>query len=164
MSLVDQADHNTLLDDIDVLRRILADNPDFVKAVHSVVLPRKQRLELVGMLDDHIGHQKLWRSLFEILVQKHRFNILSDVLDSVEDAIRLENDEVAVDLELARKHGEEVHNHIRLLLQDILGHKVVLKEKIEPEHLGGFVARTCSMLVDASLRDNLARFASRKTH
>ena len=164
MSLVEVADHNTLLDDIAVLRQVLGDNPGFVKAVHSIVLPRHKRLELIGMLDDHIGHQKLWRSLFEILVHKHRFNILSDVLDSIEAAIHLENDEVKVDLVLARDHGESVRGQISRLLEAILHHKVILSSSIDPKLIGGFVARTRSMLVDASLKDNLVRFASRKTH
>ena len=164
MSLVEQDDHGSLLQDIESIRGILSANPDFVKTVHSVVLPRARRLELVHMLDEHIRHQKLWNSLLEILVHKHRFNILSDVLDSIEAAIHAENDEVKVNLTLARDHGDTVHAHITRLLQDILQHKVILNTTVDPAIIGGFVARTRSMLVDASLRDNLARFASRKTY
>lgn|GEM_PF-3562278 len=164
MSLVESADHKSLLNDIDELRFILEKAPDFIKTIHSVVLPRKMRIELVGLLDEHVSHQELWSSLFSVLVHKHRFNILPDVLDAVEMQIHAENDEVKVRLTLARPHREAVMDNIRRLLEDILQHRVILKTSVDPAIGGGFVARTRSMLVNASLQDNLERFASRKTY
>ncbi|MCD4829493.1 MAG: ATP synthase F1 subunit delta [Candidatus Cloacimonetes bacterium] len=163
MDLVKRDDHRGLLADIETVRQILADNPTFIKAVHSVVLPRPKRLELGSMLDDHLEFQPLWSSLFEILVHKHRFNILPAVLECIEAAIHAENDEVKVELVLARDHSDNVLAQISRLLQNILKHKVILSATVDPSLIGGFTASTHSMLVDASLRDNLERFAGRKT-
>ena len=162
MELVAPAEHNDLLEDVRGLQEVLTENPEIIRSVHMMILSYPRKKKLVETLAEKLNFPELWRSLFVLLVKKHRFAIVQQILHCIEDFILEESNRVKVVLSLAREHDPDTMRKITRLLEDILKKSVEFKTRIKPELIAGFHAETSSLIIDGSVKNNLERFIKEK--
>lgn len=143
--------------DITNLKQVFAEDPEYVKSINSLLFPLQKRLELALEISHNLNKRQLWGNLFEILVRKHRFNIIDDVLLELEDEILLKDNRVKVQLTIAHEHPQKVLESISKVIKNVLKKEIELTIKIDSAIIGGFVAQTESLLIDGSIRNNLAK-------
>lgn len=148
--------------DIQRLDQIFAANPDQVKSVNSPLYPLQSRLDLTAEISKKLHNSQIWENLFEILIHKHRFDIICEILLELEAAIMAQNNQIKVQLTVAHEHPEKVTADIKQTIQDILQKDLKLQIKFDPTIIGGFVAQTDSLLIDGSIRNNLAKLTKIK--
>ena len=159
---IDEKHFATFRQDINKLQQAFSENADYVKSINSPLFPLQKRLDLALDITHKLVNQALWNNLFEILVKKHRFNIIDDVLMELEEAILIKNNQKKVQLTIAHKHSEKVLENISKVIKDILKNDIELVVKIDPSIIGGFVAQTDSLLIDGSIKNNLLKLTKVK--
>lgn len=148
-------EHKIIIKDISSLREILSE--DLIKTIDSFLIPQKKRFSMVDEISQELELGKIWRNLFQILVRKHRFIIILEILSNLEFHILEVNNQIKVSLHLARKQSEEITSIIQQKIAKLLKKDVVLNIQITPEIIGGFIAETESMLIDGSIKNNLIK-------
>jgi F-type H+-transporting ATPase subunit delta len=154
---VNKKDYNLLRDDVKSLRSSLTENKDFIVALNSFLYPLKERLKLAEQISTKLNQSEIWRNLCEILIKKHRFNIIIEILTELENMILEENNKVKINLTLAFKHDDEIIQKIIKQIEKILECQVEETLFIDPSLIGGFVAETETVRIDGSVHNNLAK-------
>lgn len=148
---------DSLLEDINSLVTVFSQDPTLIKSFDSFVYPLKKRLDLAQNVADKLNNKNIWDNLFRILIKKHRFAIILDILIDLEEKILISRNQIKVSLKIAHEQTDKILNNITSVIKDILKKNVVLDIEIDPEIIGGFVAQTNSILIDGSIKNNLVR-------
>lgn len=163
ISGLDDKDINSILADVEIMSSSIKAEPELVNAVNSYLFPLKKRMEIALEMTQKLANIKLWENLFSILLKKHRFNIITDILLDLENEILEKKNLIKVGLTIAHELPKNVLDSISAKLKDILEKDVILETIINPEILGGFVATTDSLLIDGSIKNNLVKLLKVKS-
>ncbi len=148
---------DSLLEDINSLKAIFSQDPSLIKSFDSFLYPLKKRIDLALNVADKLNNKNIWENLFQILIKKHRFTIILDILIDLEERILDSRNQIKVSLKIAHEQTDNILNDIVKVIKDILKKDVVLDIEIDPEIIGGFIAQTNSILIDGSIKNNLVR-------
>ena len=148
---------DSLLEDINSLNAIFSQDPSLIKSFDSFLYPLKKRIDLALNVADKLNNENIWKNLFQILIKKHRFTIIPDILIDLEERILDSRNQIKVTLKIAHEQTDNILNDIVEVIKDILKKDVVLDIEIDPEIIGGFVAKTNSILIDGSIKNNLVK-------
>lgn len=103
------------------------------------------------------------RNLGYMLIERRRFEILPDMLevyrDLMLDAQGIAIAEVTTAVELTAEEREQVKTQ----LKSIVGKDIELRTNVDPEMIGGLVARIGDQLIDASVTTQLRHLRSSLT-
>ncbi len=154
---VEHAKHGVLNEDIKGLQLIFTGNNDFARSLNSFLYPLKERLELTEKIAEKLNLKEVWGNLFRILIKKHRFNIISDIISRLEYYILAEHNKVKITLTLAFEHDEKMIDKIKKRVEEVLNCGIETTIVIDPSIIGGFVAETETMRVDGSIHNNLVK-------
>jgi len=157
---IDTSHFESFRNDIQLLEIAFFQHPDYVKSIDSLLYPLKKRLALAKEVTSKLVNTELWKNLFDILVRKHRFSIISDILLELDHAILDRNNMVKVQLIIAHEHSKSVMQNIEDNIKKILKKEIEFKVSIDPSLIGGFVAQTESILIDGSIKNNLVKLAN----
>ncbi|MDA3812672.1 MAG: F0F1 ATP synthase subunit delta [Candidatus Cloacimonetes bacterium] len=157
ISGLDTKEINFVLADVEIMSNSLKTEQELVNAVNSYLFPLKKRLKIAMEMTQNLKYTRLWENLFSILLKKHRFNIITDILLDLENEIFEKKNLIKVGLTIAHELPKNVLDSISTQLTDILEKDIILEIKIDPEILGGFVATTDSLLIDGSIKNNLVK-------
>lgn len=148
---------DSLLEDINSLNAIFSQDPSLIKSFDSFLYPLKKRIDLALNVADKLNNKNIWENLFQILIEKHRFTIILDILIDLEERILDSRNQIKVSLKIAHEQTDNILNDIVAVIKDILKKDVVLDIEIDPEIIGGFIAQTNSILIDGSIKNNLVK-------
>lgn len=159
LGILAEKDYAPCESDIAHLREVIRSHPQYIRTLHARLLRMKKRLELVKVLIDLTELKHIWKPLFELLVQKHRMIMIGDILDELELMIHHSTGRVEVKIYLAREISEAVLNKIVSFLAAYFKKEIIVSLDYRKDLLGGFIAETTSVRVDASIKNLLERFA-----
>lgn len=130
--------------------RAFLDNPsvqasDKVKAVDSVLT----------------GAQPEARNLAHMLIERRRTGIIQDLADSFDDAMLAEQGIALVDVTTAEPLDVAGQELVRTHLAGMLGKRIELRLHVDPEIIGGFVARAGDQVINGSVVNQLRRLRAR---
>jgi len=154
---VERQNHQIFREDIIALLAVFAENKEYITALNSFLFPLKERLELAEKVAAELRMSNVWKSLFQLLIKKHRFNILNDILDGLEYYILAEDNKLKVTLTMAFEHNKEMINEIVNRVEKELKSKIEKTIVIDPTIIGGFIAETETVRIDGSIQNNLVR-------
>ena len=154
---VNADNHQLLRADLDGLLQVFTENKEYAKAINSFLYPLKDRLQLAENITKKLNNQEIWNNLFQILIKKHRFDIVTDVLSSLQRNLLAEEGKVKTELRLAYEHDEKVVGKIIRSVEKVLNSKIEVSIIIDPDIIGGFVAETDSKRIDGSIHNNLVK-------
>jgi ATP synthase F1 delta subunit len=154
--LMEQADFDAYLKDIEYLHDVFG-NSDYAKTLNSFLFPKKERMELAHQILENVEKKEIWQNLFTLLIHKHRFSLISAILEQLELAIYEQKKTKKVHLILAKKQPENIVELIRKKIESIIGMKILFKTTFDPSIIGGFIAKTDSFIIDGSIHHNLIK-------
>ncbi|MBN1948609.1 MAG: ATP synthase F1 subunit delta [Candidatus Cloacimonetes bacterium] len=153
-------DYEKLHNDINLLQNFLNNNSDTIKLLDSMLYPLTFRQKFVREISKILELASLWENLFQILINRHKFGLIDEILDEMEKALFRIQNMIKVTLKTAREHTPETIENIRNMIENRLNCKVIFRQVLDPEVVGGFVAETESMLIDGSVRSILLEFVN----
>ncbi len=159
---IQENQYYSVIKDIEFLRKAFTQDADYIKSINSFLFPLQNRLKLVKKISAQLNNKVIWENLFVLLVKKHRFAIIMEVLNEMENTVLISNNQVKVSLTIAHEHSETVLNKISSKIADIVKKDVVMKVNIDLEIIGGFIAQTDSFFIDGSIKNGLVKLVSSK--
>ena len=144
-------------EDVDSANLAFKENPDYIKLLDTPALTKAEKLTLI---DDAFSslHYSV-KNLIKILCEKHlvhsfkdlasAYSLLYDEYSGIERAEAV----TAVPLTDAQK------NAISQKLAEMTGKKIILKNTVNPEILGGVMLRYSGVQLDGSVKSRLESFS-----
>ncbi len=131
----------------------LATDPEIVAFAENTKIPLHSKLELLR--ERLTGISQLPLNLAYFLIARGRFRELEQVVQAygrlLDEQYGIKHAEVVTAIPLSETERENIKKY----LESVTGGEVVLNLKVDPNIIGGFIARVDSSLIDGSIRTRL---------
>jgi F-type H+-transporting ATPase subunit delta len=115
-----------------------------------------------AILDEALaGAQPAARNLAHLLLERRRLEIVPELFALFEEGLRAERGIVVADVTTATELGPRERLDVAQRLGLLVGKQVELRLHVDPEIIGGVVARVGDLLIDGSVAGQLRRLHSR---
>jgi F-type H+-transporting ATPase subunit delta len=101
------------------------------------------------------------KNLVQLLIQRHRLNIIPDLFRLYQEALLAERGIAIADVTTAEPLGPEEQQMVRAKLHGLIGKEIELRLHTDPSIIGGIVARVGDQLIDGSVINQLRRLRAR---
>jgi len=154
---LDKKDYKLFREDIDTLNKVFSKNREYISALNSFLYPLNERIDLSEKISAKLSNKGVWKNLFQLLIKKHRFSIILEVLNGLERNILAAEGKIKATLTTAYEHDEKIINKIIQMLEEKLDCKMEVILKVDPAIIGGFVAETDTLRIDGSVYNSLVK-------
>lgn len=118
--------------------------------------PRVSEENKHQLLDQHLGSvAPLARNLAMILIRRNRSHLAQGILDGYLEMLDEERGIVAANVTSAEPMDDDLQEQVRRLLNRQAGRELRLSVDVDPDIIGGFVARVGDRVLDGSTRSRL---------
>ena len=137
------------------LRRVVStlSDPELVAILESPKVRFEEKAQLIRRCLP--GVRDLILNLVYLLIVRRRFRLLSEILVEYERLADVHQGIEHAEVTTAVPLDRETEGRIREHLAKLTGKKVLVSTRVDPELIGGFIARVGDELVDGSLRTRL---------
>ncbi len=142
-------------DDLRGLRDMVAASPDLRRLVRSPVLTRAEQARGIMALAEKAGMADLTRRFLGVVADNRRLFVLPAIIESYLAALAARRGETTAQVMAAAPLGEKHLQALTEALKAMIGGKVTVDVKVDPDLLGGMVVQVGSRLIDSSLRTKL---------
>lgn len=154
----DVARSNGTLDDweeqLAAVTAILAE-PSLNRAFTSPVVPRERKEEMI--LGAFPEMEARVRNFLVLLVRQDRLDLLPDILTTFRALLNEHRGIQVVEVTTAEPLDTAERDLVAARLAQHLGHQVVIETRVDPDIIGGLVARVGDQVLDGSVRGRLER-------
>ena len=148
-------DAQLLLDELGELVEAATVIPELGRVVFTPLYPRAERRAVVGELARRLEHSDETRALAMMLVDENRTALLPDIRDALRDLVERAAGRVRAVVVSARPLERGQLDRLRRALSSRLDAVVTIETQVDPDLIGGVVARVGDLLLDGSLRTQL---------
>lgn len=145
-----------LLGDLDRLVSLV--NADGHRMLDALANPAFRIDERRGVLKDVLGRAKacsLTRNLCHLMLDRNRLGALPEVLVAFREMADANANRARVQVETAEPLSPQLEAEVRAALERVTGKSVILNLSVNPDLIGGMVARVGGKVYDASVRARL---------
>ena len=150
------------LDDLALLADAMA-NEEFVTFVDAPQLTLSQKTDLISeTLGDSVSRLAL--NLISLLASRNSARLLPSITESYQEMLDEHNGVERAEIVSAVPLSDEQQGRIETMLKDIVGKDITSTSRVEPQILGGFVARVGDKVIDGSTRTRLDELRRELVH
>ena len=135
----------------------LKENPDYIKLLDTPALSKVERLSLIDEAFASLNYSVT--NLVKILCERHAVYTLCELSDTFGLLYDEHNGIERVEAVTAVSLSEIQREALIKKLSDMTGKKIVIKNKVDPEILGGVILRYSGIQLDGSVKSRLDSFA-----
>jgi F-type H+-transporting ATPase subunit delta len=157
VALQEKADLAKIEQDVTAAADLFTANQDLHRVAISVNLPEANRIALVDTVADRLGAAPQVRKLLAMLSRGRRLNLLPDLAESFRERLLAHQNIVRAEVTSAAPLSPEKTKALQDSLSKVTGKTVELSVSVDPELLGGVVAKIGSTVYDGSVRTQLQR-------
>ena len=137
----------------------LMSNPQATAFFANPSVPAEQK---EAILDEALaGGQPEARNLARLLAERGRLEDVPQIFALYEDGLRTERGIVVAEVTTAEPLNPEEQQLVGEHLSRLVGKRVELRSRVDPEIIGGIVARVGDQLIDGSVISRLRRLRAR---
>lgn len=144
--------------DLDGLTDLIND-PEAAGLFANPNISNNEKLSVVGKVLPDLHAEAL--NLVKMLIERRKIAILPDVAALVDEASLASQGIVRVDVTTAEPLDEAGKAHVEGQLKQMIGKDVQLRTTVDPEIIGGIVARIGDQLIDGSVINQLRNLRAR---
>jgi len=101
------------------------------------------------------------RNLLHMLIERRKVDLIPEIVRLFDEAVLAERGIVLVDVTTADPLNEAGQDLVKRELSRLLGKDIELRLHVDPEIIGGFVARAGDQVIDSSVLQQLRRLRAR---
>jgi F-type H+-transporting ATPase subunit delta len=135
--------------------RVAFGEPSIREFFASPMQSKEAKRKVLSGLNEKLGLTKLSVEFLDFLIERHRFEILTEVISSFEKSMDAAGGLIRGDVLSVRPLAAEEREALRARISGALGKKIILEYKVDPSLIGGLVARVGSYKFDDSLDTQL---------
>ncbi len=148
-------------DQLAVLARAVRESPDLRRVLANPVVSPEGKERVILAIADRIGVLPVTRRFLEVVGRHERLLLLPEIAEAVAREADRREGVREVELRAAAPLPEDVRGRVEGALRAAAGGKVRLRETVDPDLLGGLVARIGGTVIDGSLKTRLERLRAR---
>jgi F-type H+-transporting ATPase subunit delta len=114
--------------------------------------------KVTAAIASHLGLSELAVRLLDVLIQNRRINDLAAIVAGLATMIREATGTVAAEVRSASELSAKEQSELREMLERKVGAKVDVDVTVDPDLIGGFVAKIGSEVYDASVSGKIEKF------
>ena len=130
--------------------------PEVSDALTNPLYPVEAREKVMEHLLVSMQVSQVLGNFFKLLVQKKRANILPDIAMVFQAMVDADNNMCQGTVVSAMELTPELSAKVKATLEKITGKQVVLTAQVDPSIIGGIVAKVGDLVLDGSIRSQLA--------
>lgn len=138
------------------LATLYKSNPEIEDALTNPLYPMDVKEKAMEGIISSLGVDQVMANFLTLLVQKKRAEILPEIAESykimVDEAKNISHGSVTAAVELS----DELKEQVRTVLEKLTGKKVELTTNVDPAILGGIIAKVGDLVLDGSIKTQLA--------
>jgi F-type H+-transporting ATPase subunit delta len=157
VALQEKADLSKINQDLSELSELLTSNNELMRAAERVGVPDASRKALMAEIADRLGVADQVKKLVVILTETRKLNLVKDLADAYRERLLAHQNIVRADVTSAVTLSPDKTRALADSLAKVTGKKVELQVSVDPELLGGVVARIGSTVYDGSVKTQLQR-------
>jgi F-type H+-transporting ATPase subunit delta len=131
------------------------------QALTSPTVPGQARRGLVGALGERMGVAAPLAKLLQMLAERGRLELLPEILQVYRERLLSHQNIVQAEVASAAPLSPETLEQLAGRLSALTGKRVQLAASVDPELIGGVVARVGSTVYDGSVRTQLEKMKQR---
>jgi F-type H+-transporting ATPase subunit delta len=143
-------------EELDQFVAVWDSEPEFADAVSNPLYAKENRKVICSAVVDKMEFSPVFKSLVDLMIEKNRLGIISEVRSFYQKLL----DELAnlsrAKVTSATPLSEEAVDSIKASLEKATGSSVIMEMEVDPELIGGVVARVGDLVLDGSVRSQLA--------
>ncbi len=135
---------------------LYASNPEIVDALTNPLYPLDVREKVMTGLVSSMEVEKVMGNFLILLVQKKRAEILPEISEEFQMMVNVEKNVSHGSIISAVELSDELQANVQATLEKLTGKKVVLSTSVDPSLIGGIIAKVGDLVLDGSIRTQLA--------
>jgi F-type H+-transporting ATPase subunit delta len=143
--------------DLEAVVAMMHDNPDLAKAAGRAGVTEAARVSLIAAVADKMGLTAPVKKLLVLLADGRKLNLVPDLAASFHERLLNHQNIVRAEVTSAAPLSPEKTKALEDSLSQVTGKNVNLSISVDPELLGGVVARIGSTVYDGSVKTQLQR-------
>lgn len=160
-ALYELADESKSLDAVaEDLRRVkgmIAGSSDLTRFLRSPLIGRQAQTKGILAVLDAAKVNDLVRRFVAVVGNHRRLYVLSPMIDAFLRHLAKRRGEIIVQVASARPLTTQQSDDLGRALLGIVGQKINIESKVDPELIGGLVVRVGSRMIDTSIRTQLQK-------
>ena len=157
VALQEKADLGKIAEDLSAVAELLANNSELRGASERVGVPDASRKGLMAAIADRLGVADQVKKLLGVLTQTRKLNLVPDLADAFRERLLAHQNIVRAEVTSAVALSPDQTRALADSLSKVTGKKVELQASVDPDLLGGVVARIGSTVYDGSVKTQLQR-------
>ena len=159
---LDQGEPDRWLDDLALLSDSIA-NEEFANFLDAPQITLRQKTDLIEeSLGDSVGRLAL--NLISLLASRSSARLLPGITEAYQEMLDAHNGVERAEIVSAVPLSDEQQERIETMLKGIVGSDITSTSRVEPQILGGFVARVGDKVIDGSTRTRLDELRRELVH
>lgn len=143
--------------DLSEVTALLTENTELRLALERVGVPDHARTAVMEQVADRLGLAPQVKKLVVVLTESRRLNLLEDLAEAFHERLLAHQNIVRADVTSAAALSPDKTKALADSLAKVTGKNVELTVTVDPELLGGVVARIGSTVYDGSVKTQLER-------
>ena len=157
VALSENAELTKISKDLSEATELVTENTELRRALEGVGVPDQARTAVIEQVADRLGVTAPVKKLLVMLTHGRRLELLKDLAEAYNERLLAHQNIVRADVTSAVPLSPDKTNALADSLSKVTGKKVELQVSVDPELLGGVVARIGSTVYDGSVKTQLQR-------
>ena len=157
----EQGDQEKVAIDLKDFSVLMKREEELARALSNPTIPPARKLSIFKEVQNSLQMNKTAYNFLRVLIRKGRIDHLDMMCEELDGLERERKGILAVEISTAKELNDNEENDLRQKLESSTGKKVELKTSVDPQLLGGLVARIGSTVYDGSLDHQLALIQQR---
>ena len=141
---------------LNVLGDFLEKYPEAMDALTNLLYPMELREKVMAQLISELQAGQFMANFLNLVVQKRRADILPEIGAEFQALVDADQNISRGTVIAASEISGELQVKVQTTLENITGKKVLLTTKIDPTIIGGIVAKVGDLVMDGSIKTQLA--------
>ncbi len=160
-ALIESAKEEGKLDkitsDVEDFFSVLDENPELKNVLSSSTFELSQREEVSKDITSKRGYDALTTNFLGLVLELDKFKSLLNSEQTFIHKLRKASGKIMAEIVMASAPSEEELSRIKAKLTQVMGQEVELSSKVDPEIIGGIIAKVEDKVFDGSIRTQLER-------
>ena len=148
---------DTVAADLSGIKTMIVESNDLRRLIRSPLIDRDQQSAAIAAVLAKAGVSDLTRRFVGVVTYNRRLFVLPQIVDGFLALLAARRGEITAEVTSANKLDARHIDALTESLRRVVGGKVTVDLKVDPNILGGLVVRVGSRMFDSSLRTKLQR-------
>ena len=141
---------------LNVLGDFLEKYPEAMDALTNLLYPMELKEKVMSQLISELQADEYMANFLNLVVQKKRADILPEIAVEFQGLVDADQNVSRGTVIAASEISGELQAKVQTTLENITGKKVILTSEIDPSIIGGIVAKVGDLVMDGSIKTQLA--------